>query len=209
MQRTWEAGAGVGKTMFCPQLLASLVGDSMKVACWIAQQMDHWTVWLVFKEEGGLMDVSPEPGISLGSLWFFQTKSGLVVTTSVSFLWVLKYRSGMNYGCRREEMQSAAMLSLFCPLLPTTLNKCIAQTPRNSCSFCYSGVFHSLAVCLAAMFFLFPPPSLKINVSAPRSTSCNSLTESPADINPVSLQHASHDPLLACKVCLGTPPPLL
>lgn len=106
-------------------------------------------------------------------------------------------------------MQSAAMLSLFCPLLPTTLNKRIAQTPRNSCSFCYSGVFHSLAVCLAAMFFLFPPPSLKINVSAPRSTSCNSLTESPADINPVSLQHASHDPLLACKVCLGTPPPLL
>lgn len=32
---------------------------------------------------------------------------------------------------RREEMQSAAVLSLFCPLLQTTLNKCIAQTQIN------------------------------------------------------------------------------
>lgn len=171
--------------------------------------MDLRTGWLVFEEERGLMGVSPETGISLGSLWFFQTKSGVVVTTSVSFFWVLKYRSGMNCGCRREEMQSAAMLSRFCPLLPTTLNKGIAQTPRNYCFFCYSGVFCSLAICLAAMFFLIPPRSPKINVSAPPSTSCNSLTESPADISPVSFQDASHDPLLACTVCFGMPPPLL
>lgn len=106
-------------------------------------------------------------------------------------------------------MQSAAVLSLFCPLLQTTLNKCIAQTQSTSWSFCYSGAYLSIAICLAAIFFLIPPLSLKRNVSVPQNTSCSSLTESPDDINPVSLQHTSHDPLLACTACLGTPPLLV
>lgn len=155
------------------------------------------------------MGVSPVPGISLGSLWFFQIKSGLEVITCVLLLWVLKCRRVPNYGCRREEMQSAAVLSLFCPLLQTTLNKCIAQTQSNSCSFCYSGACLGLAICLAAIFFLIPPLSLKRNVSVPQNTSCTSFTESPDDIDLVSLQHASHDPLLARTTCLGMPPLLL
>lgn len=167
MRRTWGARAGEGKMLFCPQLLASLAGDSMQVACWIAQQVDLRTVWFVFEEEVGLMGVSPVPGISLGSLWFFQTKSGLEVITSVLFFWVLKCRRVPNYGCRRKEMQSAAVLSLFCPLLQTTLNKYIAQTQSNSCSFCYSGAFFSLAICLAAIFFLIPPLSLKRESHSP------------------------------------------
>lgn len=209
IQRTWGAGAGEGKMLSCPQLLASLAGDSMKIACWIAQQVDLRTVWFVFKEKVGLMGVSPVPGVSPGSLRFFQTKSGLVVITCVSFLWVLKYKRGLNYGCRMEEMQSAAVRSLFYPLLQTTLNKGIARTQSHSCSFYYSGVFLSSAICLAAIFFLIPPLYLKRNVSVPQNTSCTSLTESPDDINSVSLQHASHDPLLACTACLGTPPLLL
>lgn len=209
MQRTWQAGAGEGKMVFCPQLLVSLAGGNVKVACWITQQVDLRTAWLVFEEEVGLMGISPEPGVSLGSCLFFQTKSGLVVIARVSFFWVLKYRRILNYGCRREEMQSAAVLSLFCPLLQTTLNKCIAQTQSTSWSFCYSGAYLSIAICLAAIFFLIPPLSLKRNVSVPQNTSCSSLTESPDDINPVSLQHTSHDPLLACTACLGTPPLLV
>lgn len=61
------------------------------------------------------MGVSPVPGVSLGSLWFFQIKSGLLVTSHVSLLRVLKYARGLNYGCRREEMQSAAVFSSFVP----------------------------------------------------------------------------------------------
>jgi len=104
-------------------------------------------------------------------------------------------------------MQSAAVLSLFYPSIfyETMLSKCTAQTQSNSCSFCYSGVFLSLA----AVFSLIHPFSLKRNVSVPQNTSCTALAESPDDINPVSLQHASHDPLPACTACLGTPPLLL
>lgn len=112
------------------------------------------------------MGVSPAPGISLGSLWFFQTKSGLVVTVCVSFFWVLKCRRVLNYGCKREETQSAAVI--FCPLLQTIINK----TQSNSCSFCCSGAFLSLATYLAAIFFPIPPLSLKRNISVPQNTSC-------------------------------------
>lgn len=166
MQGTW--GTRGGRMLFFSQLQASLAGGSVKVSCWIAQQVDLRTVWLVFKEGEGLMGVSPAPGISLGSLWFFQTKSGLVVTVCVSFFWVLKCRRVSNYGCRREEMQLAAVLSLFCPLLQTTVNR----TQSNSCSFCYSGAVLSLAICLAAIFFPITPLSLKINISVPQNTSC-------------------------------------
>lgn len=39
-QRTWGDEAGEGKMLFCTQLLASLTGSSVMVACWITQQVD-------------------------------------------------------------------------------------------------------------------------------------------------------------------------
>lgn len=61
-------------------------------------------------------------------------------------------------------MQSATVFTLFCPMLQTTLNKSIAQTQLS----CYSGAFLSVATCLAAIFFLIPPLSLKINLPIPQ-----------------------------------------
>lgn len=43
-QRTWGDEAGEGKILFCTWLLASPAGGSVKVACWITQQVDLRTV---------------------------------------------------------------------------------------------------------------------------------------------------------------------
>lgn len=157
------------------------------------------------------MGVSPVPGVSLGSLWFFQIKSGLLVASHVSLLWVLKYRRGLNYGWEegRNAVSSCVLLSFFpCFRLPLInvlpkfkliflLQWCISQ-----CSHMFGWYILSHSSPLSENKFTNPTKyQLHFTYWITRlHQSC---------INPVSLQHTSHDPLLALTECLGTPPLLL